>query len=189
MTSNNLIWLDMEMTGLDVKKDRIMEIACVITDKDLNIIATAPEYIIHQPEELLRDMNEWCVKTHGESGLTEACRTSEFSENQVEEEIVKFLEKHVKPRECPLAGNSVYMDKYFLMEQMPILAEFFHYRLVDVSTVKEMCRRWSPKIFWNAPAKKLPHRALGDILESIEEMKYYKRFLFTSGDESNSQQF
>lgn len=168
----------MEMTGLNVEKDKILEFACIITDKDLNVIASSKNYIIHQPEDVLESMNAWCVKTHNESGLIKACRQSKLTEKEVEDEVKKFLEQHTEKNQCPLAGNSVYMDKLFLMKYMPDLADFLHYRIVDVSTVKELCRRWNPSIFWKAPAKKLIHRALDDITESIEELKYYKKFMF-----------
>uniref|UniRef100_A0A1B0CEV4 Probable oligoribonuclease n=1 Tax=Lutzomyia longipalpis TaxID=7200 RepID=A0A1B0CEV4_LUTLO len=178
MSSKNLIWMDMEMTGLDIKKDRILEVACIVTDPELNVISMSEDYIIHQPDDILRGMDEWCVKTHGESGLTEACRKSKFTVDAVEEELLNFLKQHAREKECPLAGNSVYMDKLFMLEHMPRLADFLHYRIVDVSTVKELCRRWNTDIYWKAPKKKLTHRALDDILESIEELKYYRKFMF-----------
>ncbi|XP_059608999.1 oligoribonuclease [Phlebotomus argentipes] len=183
MSSGHLIWMDLEMTGLEYKTDRILEIACIVTDKDLNVISSSEDFIIHQSESVLGGMGEWCRRTHGESGLTEASRQSKLSEADVEAKILTFLHQHTEEKQCPMAGNSVYMDKLFLMEYMPRLADYLHYRLVDVSTVKELCRRWHPKIFWDAPKKKLSHRALDDILESIEELKYYRKFMFSHASE------
>uniref|UniRef100_A0A1B0DLC3 Uncharacterized protein n=1 Tax=Phlebotomus papatasi TaxID=29031 RepID=A0A1B0DLC3_PHLPP len=148
--------------------------------------ASTKNYIIHQPEDVLRSMNTWCMKTHDQSGLINACLQSKLTEKEVEDEVKKFLEQHTEKNQCPLAGNSVYMDKLFLIKYMPDLADFLHYRIVDVSTVKELCRRWNPSIFWKAPAKKLVHRALDDITESIEELKYYKKFMFARGMPSTS---
>jgi oligoribonuclease len=165
------------MTGLDFTKDRIMEIACVVCDLKLNHI-DSKEYILHQDDTILNTMDEWCVKNHGATGLTEACRKSTITEAQAEDELLAFLQKYSKPKQSPLAGNSVYADRMFLKVYMPKIDNFLHYRLIDVSTIKELARRWNPELFHNAPRKKLVHRALDDIHESIIELKYYKQFLF-----------
>lgn len=166
------------MTGLNVESDRIIEIACVITDGDLNIIAEGPDIAIKQSDSILDNMNEWCIKTHGETGLTEKCRKSTISEKQAEEEIFNFIKQYAEERMSPLAGNSVYVDRTFLKKYMPTIDEFLHYRIIDVSTVKELCNRWNREIYTEAPKKKFTHRALDDIIESIGELKYYKSFMF-----------
>ncbi|XP_037051756.1 oligoribonuclease isoform X1 [Bradysia coprophila] len=174
-----LVWMDLEMTGLDYKHDRIMEIACLITDNSMNIIAEGPHLIINQPQSLLDGMNEWCTTTHTQTGLLELCKTSKITEEAAEKELMSFLRQHVKEKASPLAGNSVYMDRLFLKEYMPKIDDYLHYRIIDVSTCKELCKRWNGSIFAKAPEKKLVHRGMDDIKESIEELKYYKRFMFT----------
>ncbi|GLH12840.1 Probable oligoribonuclease [Gryllus bimaculatus] len=176
---HRLIWIDMEMTGLDPVSDHILEVACIITEGNLQIVAEHTPLVIHQSDEILASMNEWCVKHHGQSGLTEACRKSHTSLQQAEDQLLTFLRVHTPSGKCPLAGNSVYMDRLFLSRYMPRLDRHIHYRIVDVSTIKELCRRWAPHAFRNAPKKKLQHRALFDIKESIEELKYYRKFMFS----------
>lgn len=173
-----MVWVDLEMTGLDIEKEVIMEMACVITDKDLNIIAESDDKIIKVDDEKLDKMGEWCQRQHGHSGLTEACRKSETSLTQAEDAMVKFVESHVPGKCCPLAGNSVHADKKFLDKFMPKFMNHLHYRIVDVSTLKELARRWYPNEYKKAPKKGGSHRARDDILESIEELKYYQRALF-----------
>ncbi|KAJ2950944.1 hypothetical protein O0L34_g5316 [Tuta absoluta] len=180
--AKRIVWVDLEMTGLDIEKDHIMEIACLVTDADLNVVAKVPSIIIHQPDDILKDMNQWCVRQHGESGLTEACRKSKISIQDAEKQILEFVSKHVPEKKCPLGGNSVYMDRLFLRKYMPTLNEYLHYRIIDVSTIKELAKRWYPKEFSKIPQKKFSHRTLDDILDSIEELKYYKEHVFKTKD-------
>ncbi|KAF4522150.1 hypothetical protein B566_EDAN012612 [Ephemera danica] len=153
---NPLVWIDLEMTGLDEMNDRIMEIAVLITDGDLNTVAEGPNLIIHQDDALLENMNSWCIRQHGETGLTKACKESQ----------------------CPLAGNSIHTDRKFLARYMPRIDQYLHYRLVDVSSVKELCKAWYPEEYENSPEKYGNHRALGDIRCSVEELKYYREHIF-----------
>ncbi|XP_064650861.1 oligoribonuclease, mitochondrial-like [Lineus longissimus] len=175
---DRLIWVDCEMTGLDINICHLIEAACLITDKDLNIVATGPELIIHQPDEIMDNMNPWCKDHHGESGLTAAVKASKISLKQAEMELLSFVREHTPQGVCPLAGNSVHADKKFLDKYMPDLMKHFHYRIVDVSTIKELCKRWYPEHYKNAPQKKLSHRAMDDIRESIAELRYYQRAIF-----------
>lgn len=176
--STSIVWMDLEMTGLDVDKDTILEISCIVSDKDLNVIDDAYCISIHQPKEVLDNMIPWSTKQHMQSGLVEKCKNSSISTKSAEIMAIDYLKKHVPKGKCPLAGNSVYMDRLFLRKEMPILEEYMHYRNIDVSTVKELCRRWNPSVFMNAPKKKFAHRSLEDILESIEELKYYRDNFF-----------
>nr|XP_039262510.1 oligoribonuclease, mitochondrial-like isoform X2 [Styela clava] len=176
--SGRMIWVDLEMTGLDVDKDKIIEIACIVTDAHLKIIAEGPNLIIHESEELLSGMDEWCQQHHGASGLTEAVRKSKISTKDAEDEVLQFVKKYTSPKVCPLAGNSVHADKKFLDKYMPMFSNHLHYRIIDVSTVKELCKRWYPGIYNKAPTKQGSHRAMGDIMESIKELKYYKDNMF-----------
>ncbi|KAE9541974.1 oligoribonuclease [Ursidibacter maritimus] len=169
----NLIWIDLEMTGLDPEKERIIEIATIVTDKDLNILAEGPVLAIHQPDELLNKMSEWCVKTHTENGLVERVKQSKLTERAAELQTLDFLRKWVPKGASPICGNSVAQDKRFLYRYMPDLAEFFHYRHLDVSTLKELASRWKPEML-NQFSKKNTHLALDDIKESIEELKFYR---------------
>lgn len=173
-----LIWVDLEMSGLDVEKERILEFATIVTDGDLNIVAEGPDVVIHQPDEILSSMDSWNKDHHSRSGLIEQVRRSKFSESQAEQEILDFLKKHVKAKTVPLAGNSVHMDRLFIAKYMPKLHDFFHYRNVDVSTVKELVSRWYPVIYTERPEKRGNHRALSDIKESIDELKYYRQRTF-----------
>ncbi|MBV6539956.1 oligoribonuclease [Ursidibacter maritimus] len=169
----NLIWIDLEMTGLDPEKERIIEIATIVTDKDLNILAEGPVLAIHQPDELLNKMSEWCVKTHTENGLVERVKQSKLTERAAELQTLDFLRKWVPKGASPICGNSVAQDKRFLYRYMHDLAEFFHYRHLDVSTLKELASRWKPEML-NQFSKKNTHLALDDIKESIEELKFYR---------------
>lgn len=145
-----IVWIDMEMSGLEVKKDRILEIACLITDHQLNIIAEGPNVIIHQPDSLLLHMNEWCTKTHTATGLLRACQESRITEEQAEDMVLTFIQQYTKRNEAPLAGNTIYMDRFFLMSQMPKIHNYLHYRIIDVSSMKECCQRWNSAIHKNA---------------------------------------
>ncbi|KAI8999517.1 REX2, RNA exonuclease 2 [Gaertneriomyces semiglobifer] len=174
-----LVWIDLEMTGLDSQKDKILEVACIITDGELNIVAEGPDIVVHQPREVLDHMNEWCIEQHGKSGLTEASLNSPYSLEKTRDLLLAFIKSHVPTANCaPLAGNTVHADKAFLAAYMPEVTEHLHYRIVDVSTVKELARRWYPQVFASAPKKGCSHRALDDIRESIEELKWYKQELF-----------
>ena len=173
-----LVWMDLEMSGLDVERERILELATLITDHELNIVAEGPELIVHQSDELLARMDDWNRQHHGDSGLTERVRASSLSEAEAEQLTLDFIAAHVGPREAPLAGNSIHQDRLFLARYMPRLEAHLHYRNVDVSTVKELGRRWYPEAYEARPRKKGSHRALDDIRESIEELRYYRKALF-----------
>ncbi|XP_030076285.1 oligoribonuclease, mitochondrial [Microcaecilia unicolor] len=173
-----MVWVDLEMTGLDIERDQIIEMACLITDSDLNILAEGPNLIIHQPDELLDGMSDWCKRHHGKSGLTQAVRDSKISLQQAEYEFLSFVRQHTPPGVCPLAGNSVHADKKFLDKYMPQFMRHLHYRIIDVSTVKELCRRWYAEEYALAPKKKASHRALDDIRESIKELQFYRNNIF-----------
>ncbi|KAJ8955782.1 hypothetical protein NQ314_006849 [Rhamnusium bicolor] len=175
---NRIVWLDMEMTGLNIDQDKIMEVACLITDSDLNIIAEGPDIIIHQPENVLNDMNHWCINQHNKTGLTQACLKSNTTVQDAEVALLDFLKKHISESYSPIAGNSVYVDRMFLKKHMPRLDNFLHYRIIDVSTIKELCRRWNPELYKLVPKKEYNHRALQDIKESVDELKFYKSNFF-----------
>jgi oligoribonuclease len=176
--SNRLIWIDMEMTGLDPVKDRVLEIASIITDNDLNIIAQGPELVVHQRQEMLDGMDVWCKKVHSKSGLSQKVMDSSIDEKTAEQLTLDFLQQHCKPLKDPLCGNSVWMDRVFMMHHMPKLYNFLHYRTVDVSSIKELVKRWLPEVqeVKDGFKKKNVHRALEDIVESIEELKFYRQF-------------
>lgn len=170
----NLIWIDLEMTGLDPNRERIIEIATIVTDKDLNILAEGPVLAIHQADTLLNAMSEWCVKTHSANGLIERVKQSKLTERAAELQTLDFLKKWVAKGVSPICGNSVAQDKRFLYQYMPELADYFHYRHLDVSTLKELASRWKPEILAGFQ-KKNSHLALDDIRESIAELAYYRQ--------------
>jgi oligoribonuclease len=174
---NLLIWLDLEMTGLDPERHTIMEIGTIITDSQLKVVAEGPAIAIHQPAAVLRAMDSWCVEHHGKSGLTERCRTSKVAMSQAELRTLRFLRTFARPDSSPLCGNSIGQDRRFLIKYMPRLNAFFHYRNVDVSTIKELVRRWYPRSAY-APEKKKTHQVLDDIRESIGELRHYQRTIF-----------
>ncbi|MCA1247130.1 oligoribonuclease [Massilia sp. MS-15] len=169
----NLVWLDMEMTGLDPDTDRIIEVAVVVTDADLNIIAEGPVFAIHQSDETLDKMDNWNKGTHGKSGLIDRVKASTVTEAQAEQELIAFLKKYVPANKSPMCGNSICQDRRFMARGMPKLEAFFHYRNLDVSTLKELCRRWKPELA-SGFKKHQKHTALADIVESIEELRYYR---------------
>ncbi len=171
-----LVWMDLEMSGLDPDRCAILEIATIITDGELEIIAEGPDLVIHHDEPVLAAMDEWCTKHHGESGLTAAVRASTIDLAEAERRTLEFVGAHAQPRQSPLCGNTIWQDRRFLVRHMPTLESHLHYRLIDVSTIKELARRWYPDA--RAPAKSEAHRALDDIRESIEELRYYRRTLF-----------
>ncbi|KAI8367598.1 ribonuclease H-like domain-containing protein [Radiomyces spectabilis] len=179
MINNPLVWIDCEMTGLDIEKDHLIEIAVLITDGDLNIQAEGPELIIHQSKETMDAMNDWCKEHHGASGLTDAVLKSTVTVEDAEKQVLAFLKEHIPASQAPLAGNSVHADKRFLEKEMPDLVRYLHYRIVDVSTIKELTKRWYPDVA-SGLVKKGAHRALDDIKESIDELKYYRQHVFVT---------
>lgn len=170
---DNLIWIDLEMTGLEPDTDRIIEIATIVTDANLNTLAEGPVMAVHQSDDLLSAMDEWCTRTHGESGLTKRVQESKISEREAELATIRFLEEWVDKGASPICGNSVGQDRRFLVKYMPELEAYFHYRTLDVSTLKELARRWKPEILPGFE-KKGTHLALDDIRESIAELAYYR---------------
>jgi len=173
-----LVWMDLEMTGLDPKVDTILEIATVITDGQLNTVAEGPNIVIHQPDSVLDAMGDWCKQHHGNSGLSEKVRSSTISMLAAEQQTLDFIKAHVPEGVSPLCGNSIHQDRRFLVPYMPTLEAYMHYRNIDVSTVKELSKRWYPKI--EAPAKAGEHLALADVRESIAELTFYREQIFTS---------
>lgn len=180
MTINeqNLIWIDLEMTGLDPETHKIIEIATIVTDAQLNILAEGPVLAIHQPEEELAKMDDWCTTTHTNSGLVERIRQSKITEQEAVRQTIEFLEKWVPKGASPICGNSIGQDRRFLYKHMSELEAYFHYRYLDVSTIKELARRWQPEVL-NGFSKKGSHLALDDIRDSIAELKYYRENIFT----------
>ncbi|KAI3829904.1 hypothetical protein L1987_04035 [Smallanthus sonchifolius] len=175
-----LVWIDLEMTGLNIEVDRILEIACVITDGKLTESVEGPDLVIQQTKKCLDEMGEWCQSHHAASGLTERVIQSTISEKEAEQQVVEFVKKHVGTYTPLLAGNSVYVDFMFLKKYMPDLASLFSHVVVDVSSIKALCARWFPKDKKKAPKKEKKHRAMDDIKESITELKYYKENVFKS---------
>ena len=169
----NLVWVDMEMTGLDPDNDRIIEVAVVVTDADLNVIAEGPVFAIHQSDETLDKMDNWNKGTHGKSGLIDRVKASTVTEADAEAQLIAFLKQYVPANKSPMCGNSICQDRRFMARGMPKLEAFFHYRNLDVSTLKELCRRWKPELA-SGFKKHQKHTALADIIESVEELKYYR---------------
>ncbi|GAC1424339.1 MAG: oligoribonuclease [Burkholderiaceae bacterium] len=169
----NLVWVDMEMTGLDPDTDRIIEIALVVTDSELNILGEGPVFAIHQPADIMDGMDAWNKGTHSRSGLIDRVRESNTTESAAEEASIAFLKQYVGSGKSPMCGNTICQDRRFMVRAMPKLEGFFHYRNLDVSTLKELCKRWKPEIATGFK-KHQKHTALADILESIEELRYYR---------------
>ncbi|MFT4020298.1 MAG: oligoribonuclease [Acinetobacter sp.] len=177
-----LIWIDLEMTGLDTDNDLIIEIATIVTDDNLNILAEGPVLAVHQNDQILNAMDEWNTKQHGQSGLVNRVRRSQLSVRDVELQTLEFLKKWVNPKASPMCGNSICQDRRFMHRLMPELEQFFHYRNLDVSTVKELAKRWRPEIM-SGLKKDASHLALDDIRDSIRELKYYREYFFITHDE------
>jgi len=171
--ANHLIWIDMEMSGLSPETDRILEVALVVTDTQLNVIAEGPVLVVHQGDEVLARMDDWNKSTHNKTGLIERVKASTLSEPEVEGRMIGFLAEHVPPKASPMCGNSVHQDRRFLVRYMPALEAYFMYRNLDVSTLKELARRWKPDLMAGL-TKEGKHEALADIHESISELKYYR---------------
>ena len=174
----NLVWLDLEMTGLDLGEDRITEIACLVTNESLEVIEEGPEIIINQPEELFDKSDPFLVETFIDSGFVDKMKESKYSEIEAEKEVLSFIKKHVSKNKSPLCGNSVYMDRMFINRYMKKLDDYLHYRLVDVSTLKNLALRWYPDL--PEFEKSETHRAMDDIKESIEELRYYREHILVS---------
>lgn len=173
VSASNLIWIDMEMTGLNPEKERIIEIATVVTDSDLNILAEGPVFAVHQSDELLDGMDNWNTSHHNSSGLVARVKESTVTEAEAEKATLEFLRQYVPEGKSPMCGNSVHQDRRFLCRYMPMLESFFHYRLVDVSTLKELAQRWAPRVY-SGFQKETKHLALDDVRESIDELRYYR---------------
>jgi oligoribonuclease len=173
LDADRLVWIDLEMTGLSPETDRILEVAIVVTDAALAPIAVAPVWVLHQDDSTLAAMDSWNQGTHGRSGLIDKVRASTHDEVEVEAAALAFLREHVPPRISPMCGNSICQDRRFLAKWMPALEHHFHYRNLDVSTLKELCRRWRPELMKGVP-KEGKHEALADVYESIEELRYYR---------------
>lgn len=177
-SDQNLIWIDLEMTGLDPETHKVIEIATIVTDSELNILAEGPVLAIHQPENELDKMDEWCTTTHTGSGLVDRVRESSVSEQEAVRQTIEFLEKWVPAGASPICGNSVGQDRRFLYKHMPELEQYFHYRYIDVSTLKELTRRWKPEVL-KGFSKTGSHLALDDIRESIAELQYYRKTIIS----------
>ncbi len=175
--NNNLIWIDLEMTGLDPDRDRVIEIATIVTNASLAIVAEGPVIAIRQPDEVLEAMDSWNRDTHTNSGLIDRVRESDYNESLASVETIEFLKQHVEPGNSPMCGNSVCQDRRFLYRWMPDVERYFHYRNLDVSSVKELCNRWAPQIAGGLK-KKSTHQALQDIRDSIDELRYYRDNFF-----------
>ena len=178
-----LVWVDMEMSGLVPERDRVLEVAVVVTDAELNVIAEAPVYVVHQPDEVLDAMDSWNKSTHGKSGLVDKVRASTFTEAEVEARLVEFLRPLVPERTAPLCGKTVHQDRRFMARYLPLFEAYLHYRIVDVSTLKELAKRWRPDVLAGV-AKEGKHEALADIHESIEELRHYRRHFLVAPEQA-----
>jgi len=177
LNNENLVWIDLEMTGLEPETDVILEIATIVTDKNLNVLAEGPVLAIHQSNEILDNMDAWCADVHGKSGLTDRCKASSIDEKEAVKQTIAFLQQYVPSGASPLCGNTIGQDRRFLVKYMPDLENYFHYRSIDVSTLKELIKRWKPEVL-DGFHKKGTHQALDDIRESIEELVYYRQHVF-----------
>jgi oligoribonuclease len=176
---DELVWIDCEMTGLDLRSDKLIEIAVLVTDGDLNVLGEGVDVVVHADDAALSSMVNVVAEMHTRSGLVEEVRASTVDVATAETMVLDYIRKHVKqPKTVPLAGNSIATDRGFIARDMPALDSFLHYRMIDVSSIKELCRRWYPRIYYGQPAKGLAHRALADIHESIRELQFYRRTAF-----------
>jgi len=175
--AQNLIWVDMEMTGLDPETDKVLEIAMIVTDKELRVLAEGPVIAVHQSDAVLAAMDDWCTRTHTESGLVARVRASQYDEAAAAQECLDFLRDWVPERSSPMCGNSIGQDRRFMVRHLPALEQFFHYRNVDVSTIKELVRRWQPALL-DGFKKQGTHLAMDDIRESIAELQFYRETVF-----------
>ena len=179
MPADVLVWLDMEMSGLDPAKERIIEMATILTDGNLTELATGPDLVIHQDDAVLAAMDDWNKKHHGGSGLVDRVKASTITEADAEAQTLAFINAHATAKDRPvLAGNSIHQDRRFIRRYMPVLEKRLHYRMVDVSTIKELARRWYPAVVTKQPPKKETHRALDDIRESLDELRFYRQHVF-----------
>ena len=177
--NDHLVWVDCEMTGLDVDRDVLIEVAVLVTDSELNVLGTGVDVVIHADEAALEAMVPVVREMHDRSGLTDAVRASTVTVAEAEQMLLDYVTEYVKePRTAPLCGNSIATDRSFLARQMPRFDQYLHYRMIDVSSIKELCRRWYPRAYFGQPAKGLAHRALADIHESIRELEYYRHAIF-----------
>lgn len=181
---DNLIWIDLEMTGLSPDRDFILEIATVVTDTNLEVVAQGPVIAIHQPDTILAAMDDWCTKQHTQSGLVERVRASQYTAEQAQAETIEFLMIHVPPGKSPMCGNSICQDRRFLYRWMPKLEQYFHYRHLDVSTLKILVQRWAPSVY-NGVKKEVRHLALADVYDSIAELKHYRQHFLNCSDVNN----
>jgi oligoribonuclease len=174
-----LVWIDCEMTGLDLGKDKLIEVAALVTDPELNVLGEGVDLVIHADDAALDAMPPVVRDMHAKSGLTDEVRRSAITMAEAEEQVLAYVREHVpNPRTAPLCGNSIATDRGFLARDMPTLDAFLHYRMIDVSSIKELCRRWYPRVYFGQPPKGLAHRALADIRESVRELEYYRRTIF-----------
>lgn len=181
LKKNRLIWIDLEMTGLNPEHDRIIEIATIVTDSQLNILSEGPNLAIFQERALLDSMDNWNKNQHGQSGLIERVLISSITENEAQQKTIEFLKQYLEPKTSPMCGNTICQDRRFLAKYMPELEAYFHYRHIDVSTVKELAKRWAPSLF-EAYKKESAHQALEDIKQSIQELRYYRECFFKGSD-------
>jgi oligoribonuclease len=187
--NDRLVWIDCEMTGLDLQRDALIEIACLVTDGELQVLGDGVDIVMHADESALAGMPDVVRDMHARSGLTDEVRRSTVSVPEAEQQVLAYIRQHVPdPRTVPLAGNSIATDRAFLARDMPELDGHLHYRMVDVSSIKELCRRWYPRIFFAKPEKGLAHRALADIEESIRELRFYRRTMFVADPGPTSEQ-
>lgn len=185
LNENHLVWVDMEMSGLDPLANRILEVAVVVTTSELELVAEGPVLVVHQTDQHMAEMDDWNKATHGRSGLIDRVKASSLTEAEAEQMLLGFLSVHLSPAKSPLCGNSVHQDRRFMNRYMPAFESFFHYRNLDVSTIKELCRRWRPEVY-KGFIKKGAHTALADILESIEELRYYRSSFLGISDTSKT---